>query len=142
MCASQAALFLLQRDGFSCPDTQDFQQTFIKTSEMLSCIWKFSTCFKRVFNRVFACLSLFTRVSNALTLAKHWNISAGVNSAGVAPVAFTRSDRKRKIFDAQTESRIASALCDSPACQPRANPFNTLPMSGAGMVCAFSWRHF
>ena len=71
MCASRAALFLLQLDVFSCPDTQGFQQTFIKTSEMISCIWQFSTCFKRVFTSIFACLSLFTRDSNALTLAKH-----------------------------------------------------------------------
>lgn len=38
MCVSQAALFLLQPDVFSCLDTQGFQQTFIKASEMMSCI--------------------------------------------------------------------------------------------------------
>lgn len=37
MCASQAALFLLQQDGFSCRDTQGFQQTFIKTSLVICC---------------------------------------------------------------------------------------------------------
>lgn len=71
MCPSRVALFLLQPDVFSCLDTQDFQQTFIKPSDVISCICQFSTCFKRVFTHIFACLSLFTQVSNTRTLAKH-----------------------------------------------------------------------
>ena len=73
MFASEAALFPLQRELFSCRNTHAFQQNLISSSYSLYSFCSFFLCFKNRFMQIFASCSLFSRSSAVRTLAQALN---------------------------------------------------------------------